>query len=248
MTRIYVEQDLATGQLVELPEAAARHLVTVLRRKAGDAFTLFNGRGGEYAATLESVGKRQSLARVGAFDLVNRESPLALTLAQSVSKGERMEFALQKAVELGVCDIVPVLTARSVVRVDDQRWEKKLEHWRGVIASAAEQCGRTRLPTLHAVLRLDRWLAKLPATTLKLTLAPQASTTLRQLSHAGEPIALLVGPEGGLSDAEIALAARHGFHSVTLGPRILRTETAGVAALAAFQALWGDFAGTVAKE
>jgi 16S rRNA (uracil1498-N3)-methyltransferase len=203
---------------------------------------LFNGEGGEFRATLTGIAKKAARARVGAFSNVNRESPLQITLAQSVSKGERMDFALQKAVELGVADIVPLLTARSVVRVDEERREKKQEHWQGVINAAAEQCGRTRLPRLQSLLRLDRWLAQVPARTLKLTLSPQATTTLNQLSHAGEPIALLVGPEGGFSDAEVALAAGHGFHSVTLGPRVLRTETAGVAALAAFQALWGDFA------
>lgn len=238
MTRIHVDRRLAADTVLELPEAAARHVAQVLRLRAGEALTLFDGSGSEYAAVIESLDRRRVTVRTGAPRAVDRESPLSLTLAQCVSKGERMDYTIQKAVELGASAIVPLLSARSVVKLDDQRWEKKLEHWRGVIASACEQSGRNRLPALVPVQKLDQWL---PASGdgLRLVLAPGASMPLKQLSSA-QAISLLVGPEGGLSDDEIARALRAGFHGITLGPRVLRTETAGVAALAALQALWGD--------
>ena len=240
MTRIYLDQPLNSDQIVTLPEDAARHLVQVLRMRVGDAFTVFNGQGGEYSATLHCAGKRDAQALIGAFNNVNRESPLSLTLAQCVSKGERMDYTLQKAVELGVTEVMPLLSERSVVKLDAERWEKKLEHWRGILISACEQSGRTRIPALHAVAPLHAWLPQVSAA-LKLTLAPEAKQSIRTISPNQRPIILLVGPEGGLSDAEIQRTETNSFIPVTLGPRILRTETAGVAALAAIQALWGDW-------
>ncbi|MGH8462087.1 MAG: 16S rRNA (uracil(1498)-N(3))-methyltransferase [Stenotrophobium sp.] len=239
-SRVYVDSALASGTTLTLPEAAARHLVQVLRMRVGESFIVFNGRGGEYAATLSTAGKRDAQAIIGAHDPVERESPLRIALAQCVSKGDRMDYTLQKAVELGVSEIQPLLSARSVVKLDAGRWDKKLEHWRGVIISACEQSGRTRIPLLQPVQPLDRWLATAPADTLKLTLAPNAHASLRTLPPQKSTI-LLVGPEGGLSEAEISQAQRSGFLPITLGPRILRTETAGVATLAAMQALWGDW-------
>lgn len=238
--RIYIDTEFSSGASLELPEGAARHLVQVLRLKPGEAFTLFNGQGGEFEATLESAGKRDAVARVGAFDDVNRESPLSITLAQCVSKGDRMDYTLQKAVELGVKEIVPLLSARSVVKLDGERWQKKLEHWRGVILSACEQSGRTRIPALHAVTPLQNWLSSTQPG-LHLVLAPSAAQSLRALSRPAASASLLIGPEGGLSDSEIALSQQHHHTTVSLGPRVLRTETAGVAALSAIQALWGDF-------
>lgn len=238
-TRIHLSMSLATGECVTLPQAAFHHLVQVLKLRAGEPFIVFDGSGGEYHAALETVGKREATLRVGQHVAVERESPLLVTLAQCVSKGERMDFVLQKACELGVTAIQPLLSGRSVVKLDESRWQKKLEHWQGVLVAACEQCGRTRIPALHPVQRLDRWLA-LPHPGLRLCLAPDASASLRAIAHAGDPITLLIGPEGGLADTELRAARGAGFETIGLGPRVLRTETAGVAALAAIQALWGD--------
>lgn len=240
-SRVYLEGPLAAGATITLPEDAARHLVQVLRLRVGEIFIAFDGHGGEYPATLTAVGKRDAQAALGARIDIDRESPLRLTLAQCVSKGDRMDYTLQKAVELGVADIVPLMSERTVVRLDAERWAKKVDHWRGVIISACEQSGRTRLPQLHAPQEYDAWLRSAKDDALKLVLAPGASHRLRDLDRAKRAVTLLVGPEGGLSDTECELAARHGCTPLALGPRVLRTETAGVAALAAIQAQWGDW-------
>lgn len=238
MTRVHLTLPLAAGTLITLDEAASRHLVQVLRMAAGDAFIAFNGEGGEYAATLESVSKRGATARIDALNSVNRESPLHVTLAQCVSKGDRMDYTLQKAVELGVSEVVPLISDYAVVKLDGERWEKKLDHWRGVMTSACEQTGRTRVPVLHPVSKLHDWLPR--AAGLRLILEPGASQTLKTLKPA-EAVSLLVGAEGGLSEPEVQAALKLGFTGIRIGPRILRTETAGPATLAALQALWGDW-------
>ena len=240
MTRVHLPGPLAEGLELNLPEATFRHLVQVLRLRAGERFVAFDGHGGEYAAELASVGKRQATARIGAHDPVSRESPLDLRLAQCVSKGERMDYTLQKAVELGVTRITPLVSDRSVVRLDEDRWEKKLDHWRGVIIAAYEQSGRTRVAQLDAAAPLAHWLAAGSVGT-GLVLDPVASTPLSGLPSTPGAMTLLVGPEGGLSAAEIRAARAVGFMGVSLGPRVLRTETAGVAALAALQAMYGDW-------
>jgi len=240
MTRIHLPLPLAADAELPLPEDAFRHLVQVLRLREGDRFTAFCGDGAEYEATLTMVAKRSASARLGARREVDRESPLRLTLAQCVSKGERMEYTLQKAVELGVTAIVPLLSSRSVVKLDSERWDKKLEHWRGVVISACEQSGRTRVPELGPVQPLERWLADCIEPGLRLTLDPLAASGLGGLP-AATSITLLIGPEGGLSEAETRMATGHGFRGLRIGPRILRTETAGVAMLAALQALCGDW-------
>ena len=240
-SRVYLEGPLAESATLILPENAMRHLVQVLRLRVGESFIAFDGRGGEFPARLNAVGKREAQATLGARIDVDRESSLRLTLAQCVSKGERMDYTLQKAVELGVVEIVPLISERTVVRLDAERWARKMEHWQGVIIAACEQSGRTRLPMLHAPQDLDVWLRNVGGESLKLTLAPGASRKLRQLDPGARPVTLLVGPEGGLSENEGALALRHDFVPLALGPRILRTETAGVAALAAIQSQWGDW-------
>jgi len=240
MTRIYVANKLAPDTELNLPDDSAHHLVQVLRMRAGAQLTLFDGRGGEYAAEIIFCERRRVAVRVLGYEAVDRESKLQLTLAQCVSKGERMDYTFQKAVELGASTFVPLLSSRSVVKLDAERWEKKLEHWRGVIISACEQSGRTHVPGLASIEKLEQWLAaNTPASDLRLVLVPGAAATLKSLPVSRQ-ITLLAGPEGGLSEAEIALAMRCGFTALNLGPRVLRTETAGVAALAALQALSGD--------
>lgn len=231
----------ADGASVDLPESAFRHLVQVLRMKNDEALVAFDGQGGEWRATLCEVGKRSARIRLLGFDAVDRESPLELTLAQCVSKGDRMDYTLQKAVELGITRIVPLLSSRSVVRLDAERWDKKLEHWQGVIISACEQSGRTRVPELAPVAVLPTWLDEESAPGERLTLDPEGHHGLRELPRPTGPVTLLVGPEGGLSAHELQRAHAAGFTGIRIGPRVLRTETAGVAALAALQALWGDW-------
>ena len=238
-TRVFAEVELREGATLHLPEDVAHHLTSVLRMRAGEAFVIFNGEGGEFDATLDAIGKKAVTARIGAFRDVNRESPLEVTLAQCVSKGERMDYTVQKAAELGATAIVPLTSTNSVVKLDAERWEKKLEHWRGVIVSACEQSGRTRVPKLHPVTPIMDWIAQ--AHGMKIILAIGATQSLRTMEKPRGPIALLAGPEGDFSADELAAARKAGFASIGMGPRILRTETAGVAALAAMQALWGDW-------
>jgi len=224
---------------VTLSDSAAHHLLRVLRLQPGAPLILFDGGGEQYHAVLAEAGRKQASATLSAAaEGVAVESPLAVTLAQGVSKGERMDYAIQKAVELGVTRIVPVLCERTVVNLKGERGEKKLAHWRGVIVGAAEQCGRSRLPELAAAVRLEAWLAT-PPTGSGLVLDPSATQGLTGLERA-DAATLLIGPEGGLSEAEIANALRAGYAGIRLGPRVLRTETAAVAALSALQVLWGD--------
>ncbi len=241
--RIFLPQTLASGACVTLEESTSNHLLRVLRLKPGAPVHLFNGDGGEYEATLSAVERGSAIVTVGEFLDVNRESPLSITLAQGISRGERMDFTLQKSVELGIERVIPLETEFSQVRLEGERRERRRRHWEGVIAGACEQSGRTRLPELLPVMTLVDWLGPMSATEeeLRLVLDPAADTTLSglQLPPAGR-VTLLIGPEGGLSDKEIAQARRAGFAGLRLGPRILRTETAGLAALAALQALRGD--------
>jgi 16S rRNA (uracil1498-N3)-methyltransferase len=241
VTRVYLDQTLVVGAELELPESAHRHLVQVLRLRVGDTLTVFDGKGSEAAATLTSVEKRSSRITLQAPTQPLRESPLHITLLQGVSKGDRMDYTLQKAVELGVTQIQPLTTQRSVVKLDAERWAKKLEHWQGVVASACEQSGRTCLPPLLPATTLEAAVSTLPDDLLKLALIPDDGVSLLGLTPPARGIALLVGPEGGLAPSEIDACQAAGFIAVQLGPRVLRTETAGVATLAALQALWGDW-------
>jgi 16S rRNA (uracil1498-N3)-methyltransferase len=246
--RVYVDMELADSASVTLGDAAYRHLVVVLRRVRGDAITLFNGRGGEYAANIETVGKRTLTARILQFRDVSRESPLPVTLAQAVSKGERMDYTIQKAVELGVTAIQPVVTDRVVVRLDAERWARKQEHWQGIAIAAAEQSGRTVVPRVAPVLDLNDWMPTIPPDAFRLILSLTLGATPAPVRHApGQPIVLLVGPEGGWSDLERKLADLAGFSGLALGPRILRTETAGMVALAVLQSQWGDLGTTLTR-
>ena len=239
--RIHVESALHPGSTVQLPQQAGEHVARVLRLESGSALILFNGDGREYDAQLETVAKRTVTARVTAVRDEHCESPLRLTLAQSVARGEKMDWILQKATELGVVRIVPLITQRTEVKLDDERAQRRLAHWSHVIAGACEQSGRNRLPTLEAPQRLDRWLETLgDDRALRLALLPQGTVQLHELASLDGGAILTVGPEGGFSEQDIALLEQANFRGLRLGPRILRTETAGIAALAALQALHGD--------
>lgn len=238
--RIHVPMELQTGHELTLPEAATNHLVRVLRLREGAALTVFDGRGHEHYASIARLHGSTVVVQVGDALAPRGESPLPITLVQGISRGERMDWTLQKATELGVSRIVPVLTARSVVRLDDRQAAKKQEHWQQVVISACEQSGRTLVPEVAMPLSLRDYLAKLTATASRLLLNPEGADSLAGLSTLAGPVELLIGPEGGLDDDEIRIAQQAGFMSVRLGPRILRTETASVVALSVLQAMWGD--------
>ncbi len=238
--RIHQAIPLQTGACLQLDDAASRHLLRVLRLKAGDLLTLFDGQGREYQATLLPGSGRCAEVVIGAPLERDAESPLEIILAQGISRGERMDYTLQKAVELGVKRIAPLFTARCNVKLTGERLEKRLAHWRGVIVHACEQCGRNRLPALDPPQALDQWQA--PAAGLKLVLDAAAPGALGSLDTPQGAVILTIGPEGGLTAGELRRLQSQGFQPLRLGPRILRTETAGMAALAALQTLWGDFA------
>jgi 16S rRNA (uracil1498-N3)-methyltransferase len=239
--RIYVPQPLRPGREVELPIQAGEHLARVLRLDRGHPLRLFDGSGDEYEAELASLAKRSVTARVlESADTEDRESPLRITLAQGIARGEKMDWILQKATELGVARIVPIVTDRTEVKLDAERAERRVAHWEAVVASACEQSGRRRLPEVAEPAKLFDWAASLDDETgLRLALDPAGDRALRDLP-ASASATLVVGPEGGLSDHDLATLKAAGFHGLRLGPRILRTETAGLAALAAMQALLGD--------
>ncbi len=235
--RLYLAQGLRQGAEVALSEAARAHSAA-LRLKSGDPVRLFDGSGGEYTALLLQAG-REMRALVGEFRDFECESPLSITLAQCLSSGDRMDITLQKATELGVCAIQPLQSTRSIVRLDAERMARRQVHWQNVVRSACEQCGRNSVPVVAPTADIENWLASTPKEGARLMLAPDAHAGLKQINPDG-PITLLVGPEGGLSPEEQAMAQAAGFTGVRLGPRVLRTETAPLAALAALQAIWGD--------
>ena len=241
-TRIHVDQPLALAAELALPQQAAEHVVRVLRMNAGDMLTIFNGDGYDYAATLISIGKRDVTVRIEEREQIDNESPLRLTLAQGVARGEKMDLIVQKATELGVSRIVPLFTERSEVKLDAARAEKRLLHWRAVAASACEQSGRVCVPEVTAAQTLQEWLKNLADDgAQRLALLPEGTRRARELRFSDAGGLLVVGPEGGLGDRDVSALQDAGFQGLRLGPRILRTETAGLAALAALQALHGDF-------
>jgi 16S rRNA (uracil1498-N3)-methyltransferase len=243
LTRLFHAAPLVAGATVRLEARAAAHLARVLRMQVGDALRLFDGRGAEHAASIIALKAERVDVELGAALAPLPESPLAITLAQGISRGERMDYAIQKATELGVARIVPLTCERSVVRLRPDQAVQRHEHWRGVVISACEQCGRATLPALEAPRRLDAHLALARddrGPTLRAVLAPGAADGPRRLPAGLAAIELLIGPEGGLSDAEIRLAVGAGYRSLSLGPRVLRTETAAAAAIAALQTLYGD--------
>ncbi|TBR06684.1 MAG: 16S rRNA (uracil(1498)-N(3))-methyltransferase [Lysobacter sp.] len=243
LTRVHIAQPLTMGAEVTLPEGAVTHLTRVLRLAVGDACIVFNGDGCDYPATLVSIGKREARLRIGEAAAVFRESPLRLVLLQGVARGEKMDLILQKATELGVQSIVPLWSQRSEVRLDEARGAKRLEHWRRVVSSACEQCGRAVVPDVVAPMALQGALAALDVHDARLLLDPAGDVSLRTFEVRDEAtVALAVGPEGGWSPLDRDQLQAAGFRGLRLGPRILRTETAGLAAIAALQARFGDLA------
>lgn len=239
--RLYVDLPLHVGNEFALPTSAAEHAVRVLRLVSGNPLTLFNGDGCDYPARILATSKREVTVIVEARQPLHNESPLPLTLAQGMARGEKMDLIVQKATELGVVRIVPLLTERAEVKLDASRLEKRLAHWRAVAASACEQSGRACLPEISAALPLQTWLDDLTeSTALRLALLPEATRSARECEFPAAGGILVVGPEGGLGERDVAALQAAGFDGLRLGPRILRTETAGLAALAALQALHGD--------
>lgn len=242
--RFHCNLPLAPDSTIALPAAAAQHAVKALRLHAGDAVTLFNGDGYDYHGVMRDIDRRGASVVITARTDNAAESALDITLLQCISSGERMDFTIQKAVELGVNAIQPISSQRSTVRLIGERAEKRREHWQNVVISASEQCGRARVPPVAPAMSLQQWAQQTrdkTDPTLRIALEPGATRPLAQIARPESGIALLVGAEGGLSPDEIALAAAAGFTLASLGPRVLRTETAALAAVAAMQALWGDF-------
>lgn len=240
VTRVHVPGPLAVGLPCTLQGDAANHIARVLRLAVGDALTLFDGEGGEYAGRIQAIAKGTVLVEVGERCAVERESPLSLTLAQGVSRGERMDWVVQKAAELGVSRLVPVLTERSVVRLDARQALSKQRHWQGIAIAACEQCGRDRVPEVAVPVPLPELLHGLAPGGSRLLLSPEGTATIAGLDPLQASLTVLIGPEGGLSEGEQRAAHTQGFQALRLGPRVLRTETAAVAALAVLQHRFGD--------
>jgi 16S rRNA (uracil1498-N3)-methyltransferase len=240
-TRLLVSRDLINGAEAVLDGDRARYLGRVLRLRVGDELTVFDGAGTEWAATVTAMTRSTATIELGNARETQTESPLMVHLVQGISRGERMDFVVQKATELGAQRITPVLTEYGVVRLDEQRATRRREHWEGVAASACEQSGRTRLPLIDTPLTLKAWFGTRPADPgLDLILAPGAAASLAGIAAPQAGVCILIGPEGGFSPTEYEDATVAGFQAVSLGPRTLRTETAAAAALAVMQAHWGD--------
>ncbi|HXS73940.1 MAG TPA: 16S rRNA (uracil(1498)-N(3))-methyltransferase [Rhodanobacteraceae bacterium] len=241
--RIHVDQMLSVGAELALPQQAAAHLARVLRLRGGDGVTLFNGDGQDYLAELIAVSPREVRVRVLDARFNVSESPLRITLAQALARSEKMDWVVQKATELGVAEIVPLVTERSEVRLDDARARKRQEHWQAVAISACEQSGRARVPMIAAVQPLRAWLDSAGERTsaMRLALLPGGELAARALGDLGNHAVLAVGPEGGFGEMDDAALRDAGFRGLRLGPRVLRTETAGIAAVAALQSRYGDW-------
>ncbi len=239
--RFYCPMPLAADKTIELPETAAHHAVRVLRLRIGDGICVFNGLGGEYVGEIAAAVSGRVEVQLQSFRDIDRESPLAVILVQAISGGDRMEITLQKAVELGVAGVVPVISHRSVMRLSGERAERRVQRWQQIAVAACEQCGRNRIPQVYPIATLADWLGKNEHGLIRWMLSPHAGHSLRALAKPMQAMQLLVGPEGGLTEEEERAATEHGFAGVRLGPRTLRTETAAPAILAAMQGLWGDF-------
>jgi 16S rRNA (uracil1498-N3)-methyltransferase len=248
LTRVYVEAPVATGKRLVVEGSAANHITRVLRLRSGDLLTVFDGSGGEFGARIEEFRKDSVVVTVAEHRLLDRESPLPLTLAQGISRGERMDWVIQKATELGTSRIVPLFTKRSMVRLDERQAERKLQHWRAIAIAACEQCGRNKIPELAAPVDFFDVLPADDSGAMRLLLSPTGNLRIEDLAEVGQDLApgvrkgitVLIGPEGGLEEVEQEAALAAGFKAVQLGPRVLRTETAAIAALTIIQRYFGD--------
>lgn len=240
MPRFFCPLPLAIGATLQLPDAVAHH-VQVLRLAPGDQIVLFNGEGGEHVAVLTGIEKKRAFAEVKTFSPREAELPYALTLAQALPEGSKMDWIIEKAVELGVTAVVPLAAQRSVVRLTAERAAKKMEHWQAVITAASEQCGRNRLAHLAEPTGLGDWLRQ-QNLHCRILFSPRAEHSLSDWARhqAPQSVSILVGPEGGLTEEEERMALAQGMLALSLGPRVLRTETAGLAAVAALNAMWGE--------
>jgi 16S rRNA (uracil1498-N3)-methyltransferase len=238
--RIFCDFRLGPGAQFPLPQDAANHVGRALRLRPGDALVVFDGRGGEYEAVIQRIDRDRVEVKTGAYHAEDREAPLGIGLVQGLPEADKMDWILQKSVELGVSWVQPVVCERSVVRLSGERAARREAHWQRVVVAACEQCGRNRLPALRPTLAFRDWAAQ-PSQAARWMLAPGAGESLAARPAPAGPVELLVGPEGGLSERELDIAATIGFAALALGPRVLRAETAPLAALAAMQALWGDF-------
>jgi 16S rRNA (uracil1498-N3)-methyltransferase len=239
ISRFYTPLPLRVDDEIELDTQLSHYINNVLRLKQADPIILFNGDGNEYTAEVLSITKKQVIAIINSQLSMRSESPLHIHLAQGVSKGDRMDFALQKSVELGVTEITPVITERCAVKLSADRWQKKYEQWQKIIISACEQSGRNILPTLNQPITLNKWLGQ-STEQQKVMLTPGSTKYMSSLTRPVHGFRLLIGPEGGLSEQEVYTCEQTGFKSVNLGPRILRTETAALASISIMQALFGD--------
>lgn len=239
IVRIYHSESITLHNPIALSDGAVNHLARALRFRVGDLIHLFDGHGGEYKAVIDSITKKQVLATPVEFIALECESPLNIHLGQGIARGEKMDLILQKAVELGVHAITPLFTEHCNVQLSSERIEKRMHHWQGIIASACEQCGRNRLPQLHTPQSFVTWIQQQHAD-LKIILHPDLTASHQNADNKINSITMVVGPEGGFAEPEIKLALKHGFHTLTLGPRILRTETAGLVALSVLQYRFGD--------
>ncbi|MGC1854026.1 MAG: 16S rRNA (uracil(1498)-N(3))-methyltransferase [Candidatus Aquirickettsiella sp.] len=238
LTRIYQPQALNAGQIVNLSKEAAGHLIRVLRLQVGDECIVFNGKAGEFHAIIIGINKSRVTIKLGEFDAVSRESSLQITLAQAVLRSDKMDYMLQKAIELGVTRFIPLLTAHSTLKLAPERWQKRCLHWQGVMLAACEQSGRTRLPKLENPMTFDVATTAIKADQ-RIILQPGAKQNINSLPYC-QRVALLVGPEGGWSENELKCARVADYMPLQMGPRVLRAETAGLAAVSIVQSLYGD--------
>lgn len=236
--RVYLDQPLSVSGQLQLDEQSSHYLLKVLRMGSGRELILFNGTGGEYLAEIIEAGKKSVVVNIKSFSAENRESSLSIELAIGISRGERMDWVLQKATELGVSKVTPLITERTEVKVSGDRQDKKMQHWQQILISACEQCQRNILPQLHEPKSINAWIGKVTADQ-KFVLHHRHAKKL-QSTEKPSSVCLLIGPEGGLTEDEIQLAESQGFTSLRLGPRVLRTETAPIAAISLVQYLWGD--------
>ncbi len=239
ISRLFVDQTLQENEVISLDSDAAHYLRSVLRLKKGFQLTVFNGQGGEFAATAELISRKEVTLNIGQWRDVNLESALRIELGLSVSRGERMDVAIQKATELGVSSITPVLTQHCVVKLNEERRLQRHQHWQNIIYRACEQCGRNVPPQLNVAMDLAEWL-KSDLAPSRIIFEPGKQETLKSFPKPEQQVAVLIGPEGGFSEQEVIDAQAASFSALGFGPRVVRNETAAIASIAAMQVLWGD--------